>query len=282
MYKLIDKLERKFGRYAVSGLMKYIVIIEIIGAFIGIVNPVIYYKYFALDFSAVFSGQIWRLVTFVFCPELTSLNVFEILMFAIMVYLYYAIGNSLEHMWGSFRFNVYYLSGLFLNIIAGLIMYIFTSYSLWLVGFEYINMSLLLAFACMYPNQEFYLYFLLPVKAKWIGILDAVLLSVQIIQYIAIGTLLAYAMAFAIVISMANFLLFFFGFFKKGAYKNMKRKAKFRKEVTPKVMPIFRHRCAICGRTERDNPDLEFRFCTKCNGNYEYCSDHIFTHEHVR
>lgn len=278
----LDKAERKFGRYCIHGLMKYIVAIELVGAFIGVFNPALYIYWFSLDFSAIARGQVWRLITFIFFPELTSLDPVSILLFAIQVYLYYMIGNSLENMWGSFRFTLYYISGLVLSVLAGFILYIFAHVSLWPVGFEYVNQALFLAFATIFPDIEFLLFFILPVKAKWLGILYAVMMGFDVITYLRSGSA-GLTFAVAIVISMLNFLIFFLSSrdYKKHSYREHKRKAEFRKNTSEKVVALYRHRCAICGRTDRDYPDLEFRYCSKCDGNYEYCSDHIFTHEHV-
>ena len=279
----LNKLERKFGKYAIHGFMKYVVAIELIGALIGIMNANIYYTYFSLDFAMILKGQIWRLFTFVFFPEITSLAGMNILFFAIRIYLYYMIGNTLENVWGAFRFNLYYLSGLILSVIAGLIVYLTLGIGFWPVGFEYINNALFLAFATIFPNMEFLLFFILPIKAKWLGILYAVLIGLEVLSYIGSGSVIGYVFAFAIIISMLNFLLFFFGSrdFKNNSYKARKRRKEFQQKMGPKVVPLYRHRCAICGRTEKDGDDLEFRFCSKCEGNYEYCQDHIFTHEHV-
>lgn len=278
----LDKAERKFGRYCIHGLMKYIVAIELVGAVIGVFNPALYIYWFSLDFSAIARGQVWRLITFIFFPELTSLDPVSILLFAIQVYLYYMIGNSLENMWGSFRFTLYYISGLVLSVLAGFILYIFAHVSLWPVGFEYVNQALFLAFATIFPDIEFLLFFILPVKAKWLGILYAVMMGFDVITYLRSGSA-GLTFAVAIVISMLNFLIFFLSSrdYKKHSYREHKRKAEFRKNTSEKVVALYRHRCAICGRTDRDYPDLEFRYCSKCDGNYEYCSDHIFTHEHV-
>lgn len=279
----LDTAERKFGKYCIHGLMRYIVIIELVGACIGIFNPGIYVQWLSLDFSAIARGQIWRLVTFLFYPEILGLDIGSILIFAIQVYLYYMIGNSLESVWGSFRFTMYYVSGLVLSIVAGLIIYLGLGVSVWPFGFEYVNQALFLAFATIFPDVEFLLFFILPVKAKWLGILYAVLMIFDVYSYITSGMEAGFVIAIAIVISMLNFLIFFLSSrnYKKHSYREHKRKAEFRKNVSPKVVNIYRHKCAICGRTDIDSPDLEFRYCSKCEGNYEYCSDHIYTHEHV-
>lgn len=278
------KLERKFGKYRISGLMRYIVGIEIIGAVIGLVNPGIYISYLCLDYGAVFRGEVWRLVTFLLWPGM-SVDAGSMLFFAIEVYLYYAIGTALENVWGSFRFTLYYISGIILSVIAGFVVYIATGFP-WLAGFDYINLSLFLAFATIFPNMEFMLFFILPVKAKWLGIVYALMVGYSFVsdiyRFINYGDILSLVYAVSIFVSMLNFIIFFMGSHKNTfSYKQHKRKAKFKREAGPKVTPLFRHRCAICGRTERDNENLEFRYCSKCEGNYEYCSDHIYTHEHV-
>lgn len=276
----LTRLERKYGKYGIPGLMRYIVVIEIIGAVIGMINPLIYYQFLALDFGAIFRGQIWRLVTFMLFPGMSSANVMDMLFFAIEVYFYYLIGNNLEQIWGTFRFTLYYMSGIALSVIAAFLVYIFTG-SMWFTGLEYINQSLFLAFALIFSNAEILLFFILPIKAKWLAILYAAMMGLNVVRLMASGTAMRMVYAIAIVVSMLNFIIFFVGNNKsKFSYKQQKRRAQFKKDAA-KVTPIFRHKCAVCGRTERDDENLEFRFCSKCEGNYEYCSEHIFTHEHV-
>lgn len=276
----IARLERKYGKYGIPGLMRYIVIIEIIGAVIGMANPLIYYQFLALDFGAVFRGQIWRLVTFMLFPGISGANVTDMLFFAIEVYFYYIIGTDLERIWGTFRFTLYYVSGIVLSVMAALLVYLFSG-SMWFTGLEYINQSLFLAFALIFSNAEILLFFILPIKAKWLGILYAAMTGLNVVQLVMTGTAMGVVYAIAIVVSMLNFIIFFVGSNKsKHSFKQQKRRAQFRKEAAT-VTPIFRHKCAVCGRTERDDENLEFRFCSKCEGNYEYCSEHIYTHEHV-
>ena len=199
-----------------------------------------------------------------------------------MAWVYYSIGTSLENIWGAFRFNLYYLSGIVLSVLAALIIYL-TFGVVWSVGFTYINQALFLAFAFLFPNTTFLLFYIIPVKAKWLGIFYAAVTALDVFELLTSHTKNGFVLAAAIIISMLNFIIFFIFSHNNGkpSYKTYKRRAEFRKEASPKVQPIYRHRCAICGRTERDGADLEFRYCSKCDGNYEYCSDHIFTHEHV-
>ena len=282
MKNLLNKAERRFGKYSIQGLMKYIIAIAIAGAVIGIINSDIYYYYLSLDFYAIAHGQIWRLVTFLLYPELTSVNPIEILIFGLMSWVYYSIGTSLERIWGAFRFNLYYLSGIVLSVVAALIIQL-TLGVVWPIGFTYINQALFLAFAFLFPNTTFLLFYIIPVKAKWLGIFYAAVTALDVFQLLTSNTKGGFVWAIAIIISMLNFIIFFVFSHSIGkpSYKTYKRRAEFRRKASPKVQPIYRHRCAICGRTERDGADLEFRYCSKCDGNYEYCSDHIFTHEHV-
>lgn len=280
----LDKLERKIGWLKIPGLIRYVIAIQLAGAIIGVTSPAVYTQYLMLDYSAVARGQIWRLFTFVLSPVITSFGIFDILLLAIELYLYYMIGNSLENIWGSFKFTLYYMSGYLLTVIAGLIIYIGTGIPIWLSGLEYINQSLFLAFAVIFPDMEFLFYFIIPIKAKWFALFYAAIMLVDIFRYISDGSFFGYIYAVAIIVSMLNFLIFFLSTRNLARYspKQVKRRRQFRKDTGPRVVPIYRHRCAICGRTEKDGDELEFRFCSKCEGNYEYCSDHIYTHEHIR
>jgi len=281
--KFLNKLERKFGRNAIQGLMRYIVIINVIGAAIGIMSPQLYYSYLSLDFGQILHGQIWRLVTFILYPGLSTssgfINPMNILFFAIEMYLYYMIGNSLENAWGAFRFNLYYLSGLLLNIVASIIIYAAVGSS-FPIGLSAINQAMFLAFAVLYPNVQLLLFFVIPIKVKWLGILYGVIIGYQVISYLTMGQ---FAFALATVAGITNFLIFFLMTrnYKKVSPKQQYRRAKFKKEVRINN-GVTRHKCAVCGRTELDDENLEFRFCSKCQGNYEYCMEHLFTHEHVK
>ena len=137
-------------------------------------------------------------------------------------------------------------------------------------------MSIFLAFAIVYPEMQVLLMFVIPVKVKWLGILDLVLLGYSFV----VGNVFV---KFSVGAALINIAIFYFGI-KRLTHlrpKEVKRRMEFKQKVT-KAQTLTRHKCAICGQTEQDNPDLEFRFCSKCNGNYEYCSNHLYTHEHVK
>jgi len=268
--------------------MYYIIILNIAGIVIQLINPSLYRNFLDLDFDAIMKGQIWRLVTFIITPP-STIGLFTI----IELYLYYSIGNSLENAWGSFRFNMYYVSGVLFNILAALIIYIFTGMSM-SFGLTFINRSLFFAFAALYPNIQFLLMFLIPIKVKYLAYAYALIYVYDIIRYLRSSILNHKLYGVAILVSLLNFIIFFFATrnYKRYSPNEYRRKAKYRKEVrdhsygnvrkfSGKTV-VTRHKCAVCGRTELDDENLEFRFCSKCDGNYEYCMEHLFTHEHVK
>lgn len=287
----ISKLERKFGKYAIHNLMYYVIILQGIGFAIGMMVPNFYIQYLSLNAEAILHGQIWRIFTFIIQPPDNNL-IFVI--FAL--YLYYMIGQHLEASWGAFRFNLYFFLGMLFHVLAALIAYFFTGLSLPL-GTFYLNLSLFFAFAALYPNVQFLLFFVIPVKVKYLAWFNAAYFGFSILQGIlpsytqSAGGMYYKANAIAAFVSILNFLIFFLSSRNMKAYspKQMKRKKQFYREVEKGRNQSStgksngpRHRCVICGRTEIDNPTLEFRYCSKCNGNYEYCQDHLFTHEHIK
>lgn len=286
----MSKFEKKFGKYAIPNLtliliLSYVAgyVIELLGSAAG-VNLL---GYLTLDPYRILHGQIWRLVTWVIVPP-ESLGIFTV----IMLYFYYSLGTTLERTWGTYRYNVYIFSGMLFTIIGSFLcmgvvylMYgslpteIASSYfysGSYAFSTYYINLSIFLAFAATYPDMQVLLMFVIPVKMKWMGILDAVLM----LYYVIKGGVFT---KFAIIASLLNFVLYFWQLHRSRiSPKQMHRRAQFEKKSNAGRAKVTRHKCAICGRTEEDDPSLEFRFCSKCNGNYEYCQYHLFTHEHVK
>lgn len=299
--KLLNKLERKWGRYAIPNLMYYMVIIYGAGFILNKTAPGFYEAYLSLDVYMILQGQVWRLITFVLQPPSTSL-----IFLLIELLLYYSIGRSLEAMWGAFRFNLYYFSGLLFQIIAS---FAFYGIACMIIGrgmvyiptygigsLYYVNRSMFLAYIVMVPNAVFHLYFFLPIKAKWLGIFYGILLGYEVIYYLRFGLLAGGPYALAVLVSVANFLIYFFATrnYRSISPAERRRRADFKKQMNDAKRNsgnvvefkgrnvITRHKCAVCGRTELDDDNLEFRFCSKCEGNYEYCSDHLYTHNHVK
>ena len=283
----IDKLERKFGRHGgIPNLTVYIIICYVIGYLLTYMNPSLL-SMMSLDVSKILQGQIWRLVTWVIYPPSTG----NFLLFAISIlFFYYPIGTSLERTWGSFRYTLYIFSGLLFVLIAAFITYFVTGGFVVIDGMTYmiggsvfttyyVSLSVFLAYAACYPDMQILLWFVIPIKMKWMGLVYGVMILYGIIS----GSMVT---RIAIIASILNFIIFFLSTRNLSRYspKERARKAKFKQQSAPHMTYAngARHRCAVCGRTELDDPCLEFRFCSKCNGNYEYCQDHLFTHTHVK
>ena len=278
----LDKLERKLGRFAIPNLTVYLLVGYVIG--FGIVNLMRdMVGYLTLEPALILRGQVWRLISWVLIPPTDNL-----ISLVFLVLLYYSLGTALERTWGSFRYNVYIFSGLLFTVLAvfGLYAFYYFRYgvevplsAVGLIGTNYITMSIFLAFAVIYPDMEVMLYFILPIKMKWMALVYVVLAGYDFING-GIG------IRVAIGASLLNFVIFFLSTwnYKRFGPREQARKAKFKKQSRPHMTYTngAHHRCAVCGRTELDDPCLKFRFCSKCNGNYEYYQDHLFTHEHVK
>ena len=284
--KFIDKLERKFGRFGIPNLTIYMIVCYVIGYALMIVNPGIL-NWLSLEPAYILRGQVWRLVTWVLYPPSTS----GVLWFAIAVlFFYYPIGTSLERTIGTFKYTLYILSGVIFTILGAFILYFLLGGNV-LVGnvfsTYYISLSTFLAYAMCYPVMQVLLMFIIPVKMKWMAIFYVVIVVYEMIQYVMAG---AWYLVIPIVASLLNFIIFYFGTkdFSRYNPKEIHRRNEFRRAMEPQGRmksgsgSVTKHKCAICGRTELDDPNLEFRFCSRCNGNYEYCQDHLFTHTHVK
>ena len=285
--KFIDKWERKYGRFGIPNLTVYIIVCYVIGYALTIINPSLL-NWLSLEPAYILRGQIWRLVTWVLYPPSTA----GVLWFAIAVlFFYYPIGTSLERTIGTFKYTLYIFSGILFTIIGAFILYFLLGGNV-LVGSVfstyYISLSTFLAYAMCYPDMSVLLMFIIPVKMKWMAIFYVVIVVYEMIQYIMAG---AWYLVIPIVASLLNFIIFYFGskdFSRYNPKEEIHRRNEFRRAMEPQGRmksgsgSVTKHKCAICGRTELDDPNLEFRFCSRCNGNYEYCQDHLFTHTHVK
>ena len=274
--KFFHKLEYKYGRYAINNLMYYIVILYGLGLVLNLFNPMIYWVYLSLDMEAVFHGQIWRLVTFLMYPPALGTWVLGDIFFGVIaLFMYHSLGLTLERVWGAFRFNVFFFMGVIGQILAALVGYVVFHESYYITT-GFLNFSIFLAFALCFPDVQFLLFMVIPVKAKWLAIAETAVYVYSFIRGSA-------SIRCEIVLSLLNVILFVLMTrnYQRYSPKEIKRKRDFKAKM--KVIPKGRsiHKCAICGRTEEDNPDLEFRYCSKCAGGLEYCQDHLYTHQHV-
>ena len=288
MDNFLNKLERKFGRYAINNLAKYLIYGYGVGYvlyFLSMIFKVNLLSLISLDPYKILHGQVWRLVTWIiYPPQISFWAIFLLLIFL-------SFGNTLERTWGTFRFNVYILSGILFTIIGAFILY----GGYFLAGYTgkypdyvlsshigdyfqtyYVYLTIFFACAVEYPNIQMLMMFIIPVKLKWIAIFMAAILGLNFLT----GN---WETKIAIIASLLNFALFFFSTrnYKYISPGEVHRRQEFKRQ-NKRTAIVTKHKCAICGRTEKDGDNLEFRFCSKCNGNYEYCQDHLFTHEHVK
>ena len=289
--RFIDKLERKYGRYGIENLTMYIIISYVLGYALMYINPGAL-SMLSLNVTKILQGQVWRLITWIVYPPSTSSPLWFVIA---ILFFYYPISASLEHTWGKFKFTLYRLSGMIFTVIAAFILHfvmggvldglggiIFSTY--------YISLSIFLAYSLTYPDMTVLLMFVIPIKMKWMSIVYAAIVIYDVARYFMNG---AWFMALPIIASLLNFVIFFLGTrdFNRYNPKEIHRKNEFKRAVNggSKTVPfpgnsnaVTKHKCAVCGRTEKDDPNLEFRFCSKCNGNYEYCQDHLYTHIHKK
>ena len=234
-----------------------------------------YTLYTALCFNRelILQGQVWRLFTFVFVYDAG-----HILITAIVLFCYYTLGRAMESLWGTFRFNLFYFTGVVLMDVFCL-----------LIGGQaditYLNMSLFLGYATMYPQARFLFLYFIPVKAWIFGIIDLALTAVSVISMTAAG-LFPYSL-FPLV-AIGNYFLFF-GKDVKNLFPSFRPRPRTAQKVVFKTVPLrreetkpsYNHRCTVCGRTDVSDPDMEFRYCSRCNGYFCYCQEHISNHSHV-
>ena len=255
--RLLERLKRRFGRYAVEGLITYVVALKAV-LYLVIHQRLAYRELFTLNADKVLRGQVWRLVTYVFVPPEGNL-----LFVLLVLYFLYLIGEALQARWGSFRLNLYYLLGMVALTVAALIMP--------QVHFDSacLNLSLFLAFAAVYPDFTVYLFFVVPVKVRHLAFLVWLFIAATLL--VSPLPLKAVALACA-----SNYSLFFWPRIAAGFRRfNPKRQTR-RHSAGAEPAPF--HKCAVCGRTEYFDQELEFRTCSLCGR--EYCLEHLREHKH--
>lgn len=310
----LTKMERKFGKYAISNLPLYIIVVYGFGYIMNILKPE-WLSLITLNPQAILHGQVWRIVSWVFVPE-SDMGLFFVVLF---LFFYYSIGKSLEASWGKFLFNVFFFSGVILTVVGAFAVYGYFSlirsdivyisdnalalefggacpkefggswfYYILASRFStyYLNLSIFLAYAITYPNARVLLFFVVPIKVKVLGYVYLGILGFEIlIDFVNGGFSNGFITLAVVGSSLLNVLLFYILVrnSRKRRFRETKMQKEFKKKVkeAETVAPVIRHKCAICGQTDVSNPNLSFRYCSKCNGNYEYCNEHLFVHKHV-
>ena len=265
---LLSRLERLLGRFALPNLSLYLVAGQVLFWGLAVLTgfPL---ERLALLPAAVRAGEAWRLVTYLCVPPGAGTGAFSIVMTAFAWYLFYLMGTALEHHWGHFRYNAFIGFGWLLTTAVAFVTPGEYASNLFLGG------SVFLAFAQLNPDFELLIFFILPVKIKWLALL-------QWLGYAYMCVVGGWSARLAVLAATGNFLLFFAGDIVERMRSGRRRMA-YQASVfaaRPEENEA-RHRCRVCGKTELTHPQLDFRYCSKCAGDQCYCSEHIFNHEHV-
>ena len=284
MKKLMNKIERfcwNHPRFGISRLMLYIVIgnaVVWLASQMDRTGTLLYYLCFN---PALFChGYVWQILTFALVPDVSG-----ILWLAIQLYFYYFIGSALEREWGEGKFTIYFFSGVLITAVYALIAYWITGDTSITVSSTYIYFSMFFAFATLWPDQQVLLFFIIPIKMKWLAIVNAGFFALEIVHYLLNGNVVY---ALVPVMAMLNYLLFcgdwLFDYFSPAHARQKARTIKFKqaakKASQEQAGKPYIHKCAVCGRTDVDHPELEFRYCSRCAGYHCFCQDHINNHIH--
>lgn len=287
MKKLYDGVQRfcaAHPRFGIPNLMRVIVIGNVAVYVLMLLtqaNDANALSFLTFNLNALLHGEVWRLVTFVFVPAYSS--PFALL---ISLYFYYWIGSTLERQWGTAKFNLYYISGALLTVLGVVLASLITGNPyLTAAGTGYVNLSMFFAFAFLFPDTTVLLFFILPVKMKWLAYLDGALFAFDIIKAIGAHN---WAGVVLPIVALLNFAVFIWPevhYLKERAkYQNSRKTVQFRQAQQQQAKQAqqqgYRHKCAVCGRTDTDYTDLQFRYCSKCVGYHCFCQDHIFNHVH--
>ena len=287
----LNSLRQRFERFCyknrnkgIPNLMFYICAGAGLLYFMSMIDPSnLLYSVLCFDPNAIMAGQIWRLVTYPLCYYTSNP-----LMTVISLFCYYSMGRAIENAWGTLKFNLFYLTGVVMMDVWCLI------FGGWADAF-YLNLSLFLAYATLYPDTQFLIFFIIPVKAWILAVFDLVL--------VLMGLFNAFPYNVFPLIALGNYFLFFGKdvvnvlpvAWRVNARRAM-RKAKGgqRAKVIPfnnagsyqathtSVKAPYTHKCTICGKTDLDDPNLEFRYCSRCKGYHCYCAEHISNHVHIQ
>ena len=284
-------LRRKFELYCyknrskgIPNLMLYIVLgSAVVYVMSQMSGNYLLYNLLCFDRTAILHGQIWRLVTY---PLTYSAG--NLLLTAVSLLCYYSLGRAMENIWGTLKFNLFYLTGV-------LMMDVFCMIFGGRASVAYLNLSLFLSYATLYPDANFLLFFIIPIRAWVFALFDLVLVLVDLVSVPFPYNLFS-------VISLANYFLFFgkdvLNVIPLSWRANVRRAVHHKpKQKQAKVIQFdagsyeashatpqapYTHRCTVCGRTDVSNPELEFRYCSRCKGYYCYCQDHINNHTHIQ
>lgn len=275
---LIDRFCALHPKLGIPYLMRYIVAVNAAVYIISMFDRSgLLMQTLAMDPSSLLHGQIWRILTFVFIP--TGSGPVSVML---SLFFYFWLGEAMERIWGSTKFTVYYVGGMLLSVAASILALFLDGFAVPLYGAGYVNAALFFAYALTYPDAMVRLFYIIPIKMKWLAIVEAVLYALGVLQGIRMGL---WGMALTPIVAMLNLFIFFSPNFYRRAdqfqARHRSEAIQFRKAVKEqKRQKGYNHKCEVCGRTDADYPDLQFRYCSKCSGYHCFCEDHIFNHVH--
>lgn len=279
MRKLMNRIERFCYQHPRFGIPNLMMIIVFGNAAMWLLmqmdTTAQLYQLLRFSGQAVLHGQIWRIITFVFIPGESNL-----LWLAISLYFYYWIGSSLEREWGNGKFTIYYVSGMLLTAIYGVLLSLILGQDV-VVNTTYLNLSLFFAFATLFPDVQVLLFFIIPIKVKWLAYLDAALFVLAVVT-------LPFPIDLLPVVAVLNYLVFcgdwLFDYFRPNRIRQRQKTVNFKREARrinrEQSSKPYNHKCAVCGKTDAEHPELEFRYCSRCAGYHCFCQEHINNHIH--
>ncbi len=281
----LSRFSYNHPNFSVDGLIRYIVAGNLLVFMLDLFTHGVSTAFLTFVPAYILRGQIWRLITFIFVPMS-----FSPLSFILTTVFTYFMGTRLENAWGSARFTVYYGLGVVLNIIVGLLLPLINPMyqTAQTAGMNYLHLAMFFAYATLYPDLTVLAAFFIPIRLKWLALLDAALFAYDILAYLSYGQ---FAMALLPIIAIFNYFIFFWDDLMDAMGKGTSRVRHQRSAQTinfKKAQKELRerrgylHKCAVCGVTDQDDPNMEFRYCSKCSGYYCYCANHINNHTHVQ
>ena len=271
----VDSFLRKHPNFGLRNLMLYVVIGNAVIFLLSMMDRTgMLSAYLMFSPDRVLKGEIWRLVSFVFVPRASG-----VLGVLLLLYFEYFIGRILEQAWGTGKFTVYYLLGMLFTVVYGFAVRLFTGSGVY-VDAMYIGMSMFFVFATLWPENRVLLFFIIPIKVTWLAYAEAALFLIAMISG---RTLLP-------LIGILNYFLFcgdelisrlqpLLRRLRRGSPDSRRVSRQMRRDA--EALP-YTYKCAVCGRTDTENPGLEFRYCSQCVGYHCFCEDHIYSHVHFR
>jgi len=291
MKKLRTGINRFFLRHRNKGIPNLMLFLSLGSGIVYLMSEMagnyILYDYLCFDYYGILRGEVWRLISF---PLTYGVGNPNLLLVALGLFCYYSLGRAIENTWGTLKFNLFYFVGVVLTDIFCMIFRVQANvYSL--------NLSLLISYATLYSDAQFLVFFILPIKAWILALIDLGLVMMDVFSLYSAGW--PFPQFLFPLISIANYFLFFgrdvVNILPPSWRSKLRRKpvtgtrpkvVQFEKagpyKPTPPKKEDFIHRCTVCGRTDVSNPELEFRYCSRCSGYHCYCEDHISDHTHIQ